>query len=399
MNKEQRFFLQALTEHINGEFNSIPTENINFNRLVSYAESHQLAGIIYYQIKNTEFEKCCESLKEYSGADIFYYLNRKSMLKDIFDEFTKNNISYFLIKGAVIADYYPKPELRSMGDADIVIHPSDRENAHNIMLDLGFSCSQDYVNEWLYKKSGVEFEIHTALVYDSIINTNEITEFFNDCWKYVKDNKGVLSLDLNYHLLYLFLHIRKHILLSGVGLRQFFDVAVLIKSQYDKLNWEWIETTLKQINLLKFAKACFVLIKEWFGVSVPIVTEKAYADFIESATQKIFSDGVFGLNPDIDKYNDLVNLLRNNGNKISFWIMFKLAFSKIFPSYSDMLSDGRYRKFIYNKPYKLPLIWVMRFYDGIKLRGFKYGTKLIKNSFASSETIKKEIDIIEKWGL
>lgn len=399
MNKEQRFFLQALTEHINGEFNSIPKENINFNRLVSYAESHQLAGIIYYQIKNTEFEKCCESLKEYSGADIFYYLNRKSMLKDIFDEFTKNNISYFLIKGAVIADYYPKPELRSMGDADIVIHPSDRENAHNIMLDLGFSCSQDYVNEWLYKKSGVEFEIHTALVYDSIINTNEITEFFNDCWKYVKDNNGVLSLDLNYHLLYLFLHIRKHILLSGVGLRQFFDVAVLIKSQYDKLNWEWIETTLKQINLLKFAKACFVLIKEWFGVSVPIVTEKADADFIESATQKIFSDGVFGLNPDIDKYNDLVNLLRNNGNKISFWIMFKLAFSKIFPSYSDMISDGRYRKFIYNKPYKLPLIWVMRFYDGIKLRGFKYGTKLIKNSFASSETINKEIDIIEKWGL
>lgn len=399
MNKEQQFFLQALKQHIFGEYKSIPTNDIDFNLLIFYAVNHQMAGIIYYQLKNTEFANFCESLKEYSGADIFYYLNRKSMLKDIFDKFSKNNISCFLIKGAVIADYYTKPELRTMGDADIVIHPYDRETAHKIMLDLGFSCSQDYVNEWLYKKSGIEFEIHTALVYDSIINTYEITELFNDCWKYVKEYDGVLSIDLNYHLLYLFLHIRKHILLSGVGLRQFLDIAVLIKSEYNKLNWEWIETTLEQINLLKFAKVCFGLIEEWFDISVPIVTEKINSDFLEYATQKIFSDGVFGLNPYIDKYNDLVNNIRENDNKKSFWIMFRLAFSKVFPNYSVMLNDGRYRKFIYNKPYKLPLVWIMRLYDDIKLRGIKYGTKQIKNSFASSKTIKREIEIIEKWGL
>lgn len=146
---------------------------------------------------------------------------------------------YFVIKGPEIAEYYPVPALRTMGDVDIVV--KDRSVAHEVMIKQGFTnITKLSDREWQYYKMNMEFELHDRLVYKELINMDLQEVFFNDFWKYVENNK----IDLNFHFVFLIYHLKKHFMNSGVGFRQFVDLAVLIKNA--ELNWDWIEITLKK---------------------------------------------------------------------------------------------------------------------------------------------------------
>ena len=56
----------------------------------------------------------------------------------LFEAFEQNGIVYMPLKGCNIKKLYPKPELRSMGDVDILIHPEDHERIHSVMEEQGF---------------------------------------------------------------------------------------------------------------------------------------------------------------------------------------------------------------------------------------------------------------------
>ncbi len=403
MNSEQKFFLKILSQHINNEKSEVIPDGIDLKLLVRYAQNHQLAGITYYQLSNyfkdRKQDSLNNSLKKYFGSDVFSYINRKTIIGKISEEFSKQGIPFFFVKGVVIAELYPKPELRSMGDADIIIRQQDRTKSHNIMLGLGLTCPQTYINEWVYVYDGMEFEIHTALCYDSIINTDKLSDYFNNFWQYVYEKDGVSILDINFHFLYLIFHIRKHILYLGVGFRQFLDIAVLVKNKGAVMNWVWITEQLECIGLLEFAKVCFALIERWFDVKSPIESNALDDDFFDIVNEKTFDSGVFGFSATKEQYNGLVNIAMKSDKGANIFTMVKLALSRLFPGYDEIIKDGRYRDMVYKKPYKLPMVWVLRQYRSVKNRGMDYGVKQVKNSFASKKTLDGEIDIIKKWGL
>ncbi|NCU27417.1 hypothetical protein EOM86_11990, partial [Candidatus Nomurabacteria bacterium] len=54
-------------------------------------------------------------------------------------------------------------------------------------------------------------------------------------------------LDDSFHFVFAIYHLCKHFMNSGVGFRQFVDVAVLIKND-DRINWMWTENKLKEIG-------------------------------------------------------------------------------------------------------------------------------------------------------
>ena len=47
-------------------------------------------------------------------------------------------VEHILMKGYVLREYYPVPELRTFGDIGIVIHPRDR--VHQLMLSMGYGA-------------------------------------------------------------------------------------------------------------------------------------------------------------------------------------------------------------------------------------------------------------------
>ena len=323
-------------------------------------------------------------------ASIFSHANYTTENEKIEKAFHEHGIEMFTVKGLEIAKYYPYPALRTMGDIDIVVHTSERKEADEILHQFQYeSLSHREDKEWEYYKRGTMIELHNCLVYNQVINKEEIEKFFNTCWLYVKDGKP----DVSFHFLFLLEHLRRHLLNSGAGFRQFMDIALMSRGEM-ALNWEWIDEKLKELKLTDFSSVCFSLIQRWFGITTPIKLMDIDEDFYQYATEQILSNGVFGFDNPENTVNAAVNAARKD--KIHVVGMIKGALKYIFPSYQD-LSDKKFYPYLIGRPYLLPISWVHRLIRGIW--NFRRAKRNMRLRFASSNTIQKRDEYLKKWKL
>ena len=288
MTTEQEFFLQILADHLAGK-DTAPREGIDWNTLKEFAHTHQVEGIVYFQCREQFPEAMRPAAEQAFGATLYYSANRRRIMEEIAGALRARGIGFFTVKGFAVARYYPKPALRTMGDCDIVVHRADMQAAVDVMRGLGFQGSEisDCV-QWGCDRDGLHFELHNALVQGGEFTTTDQEDFFNDFDPYVDGE----TLDLSFHFLFLLMHLRKHFLNYGVGLRQFMDLAVVIRGG-EGLNWDWMLDRLDKLRLLRFARVCGMLLKRWFGVDSPLAAAPE-PDLEEQLTGIILAGGVFG---------------------------------------------------------------------------------------------------------
>lgn len=389
MSAEQEFLLKILADYI-CERQSQKQDNLNWETILSDANKHQVEGIVYLQCKSFLPAQVAFQFLKANALSLHYYENRRYILSKLAERFDKENIEYFILKGTAVAEFYPVPAQRTMGDTDIVIHTDDRNKVYDIMRELDFDVKSQFEDrEWIFSKDNMIFEIHDRLVYSEIVTEKEHKEYFNNCWKYVKNNE----LEWNFHFLFLILHLRKHFLNSGVGFRQFMDLAVLAKNNKE-LDWKWICSELEELGLIEFSKVCFAFCEKWFDVKFPIDTPELEEDFYNKATKKIFLDGIFGFENEQNKKNDAVNVAIKG--KTPFFAMLHLAMLRAFPKYDSLIITGHY-DFLKGRAFLLPIAWIYRFFRAIKYKKIDTGASLIEQSFVSSEDMKQRKEMLKKW--
>lgn len=372
---EEKVFIQILQDHLHRQ-KTLISENVDWDIIYNYSKQHQVEAIVYYQTKK-------EDLRKSYFVALYYASNRKLLLKQLFSEITT---AYVIVKGIEVAKLYPVPELRTMGDIDIVAR--NREEFHNAFIKLGSIVDLNKKDwEWHYHKSEINIELHDRLVYKETVNDNikQVT-FFNNLWIYVQDNK----LDWNFHFMFLIYHLKKHIMNSGVGFRQFLDIAVVMK--YVDLDWTWISEKLDEIELLPFTCVVLGFIKKWFDVEGEIEATLIEDDFYYEATKKIFKDGVFGFNNEENKKAIVINETIRQG-KIA---QFKTLVKKVFPSYEYMCATPHYA-WIKKRIILLPVAWAYRWFRGFMK--FDSRMEFLKSSFVRNEKIEKREAMYRKWKL
>lgn len=159
-------------------------------------------------------------------------------------------IRIYVMKGQTLTALYPDPGLRQSGDIDFLCHPEDWEKAlaliEALKIKIEATNSEKHV-EW--KRDGVQYEMHrmlTKFAYpnhqrywdrvvmsevlasnDSVgIRTQDPTLLHQTEYSY-----AVPILPPTINVLYTFVHIFYHLILEGIGLRQFCDWAMLLKQQ------------------------------------------------------------------------------------------------------------------------------------------------------------------------
>ena len=402
MTNEQTFFLRALADHLAGEKTTVPAD-LDWNRLLEYAQSQQVGGMLYHQCKDylaasPELAAVNQRLSEVYAAHTFYYLNRMALLEQIEKAFTEAQIPYYIVKGSEIAQLYPVPALRSMGDTDIVVHERDKQRAHALLVGMGMENTLQKDREWGYIKNGLLFELHHNLLYDEIANSKKDKAFTDCAWDYtlrqLESSRCVL--DWSFHFVFLILHLKKHFLISGVGFRQFMDIALIASKKEKQLDWKWINSSLRDLGLLDYAVACMAFCKRWFHMDFPTVKENVEEDFFFSSTEKIFEDGIFGSAED-SRDNIILNALRKeNSNLIAAKILVLLHF--VFPSYKNMRYIQHY-SFLNGRPWLLPIAWVYRFVRVIQYSLFSRGKEKLNEVMNIDEKMNSRKQILNKWGL
>ena len=395
MTKEQTFFLQILSDHLNGR-ETQARSGLDWDKITEYAQKHQVNGILYYQCKSFLPAELAVRLGERYASELFYYHNRAALYQLVTSRFEEAGLSYYSVKGLELARLYPVPALRTMGDCDIVMRHEDREKAHPIMLELGFRNTQKETLEWMYYKENMEFELHDHLLYEEIGNTKENRRSVDRAWDYVQHAQGCrYELDWSFHFFFLLLHLKKHLIHAGVGFRQFMDLVVVMRSQ--KLDWDWLCRELEAQKLLAFARVILTLNERWFGEASPLGQVMMDDDAIDKATEKIFANGIFGYDDEENRDLKALNAItQKRGPRWFVRAQNVLAFA--FPPYRRMYYIPEYA-FVKDRPWLLPAAWAYRFYRSLRYGMEERGAETIVSSLVSNEKLDARKRELAKWGL
>lgn len=391
MEKEKHFFLNVLADYINKRPTQVP-DGLDWSVLKEIGQAHQLTGVIYHQCRNSILQSGLPDTKKNTWKrsymyNFLLYSKRMALLKQIDAEFKKENITWLIVKGTEVANLYPVPALRTMGDSDILVHKEDKQRACVVLKRLGFDVETSSLKEWHAAKNEIELELHHCLIYDYSVELEAIQAWGNQVWNYVskQKDKAQCKLDLTYHLVYILLHLRRHLLIEGIGFRQFMDVAVL--AIQPEINWHQADLWLKELKLEKFAAVCFAFCSRWFDVKIPAHKLKLEETFYNESTAKILNGSVFGTHNRETIENVLFNEIRFSKSSSGHAIL-----KNAFLPYNRMRILP-YCKFLDGRPYLLPVAWGWRFI-------YRMGkvVPILKGAY-NCDTIKKKEEMLAKWGL
>lgn len=389
MQRETKYIIEVLSDFIAGRKSNAPDE-IDWDAIAAVSRTQQIEGIVYSQCKSFLPPEQTRRLEKGFQAAVISYYERQSVAQLLTEFFNAEQIPYYYVKGLVIAAYYPVPELRVMGDLDIVVHREDFLKIHGYLMKHGFQLDSNLEDrEWQYYKNSLEYELHDRLIYSEMVNRPEFQPFFNCAWDYVQDGK----LDVSFHFVYLLAHLYKHLLNSGVGFRSFLDVALMAKSEPD-LNWDWIKEALDALGLAGFASVCFAFIERWFRIGLPVRTEQISQDFFEQATEQIFKNGAFGFDNEENRQNKVYHSIA--GSHFKTGKMLSNCFKQMFPPYRIM-KTLKYCSYLNGRPCLLPFAWAHRHWKFI-LEG-KNHTDTLKDQFITAEKLKDRNEYFRNWGV
>ena len=257
-----------------GKCNIIP-DDIDISVVLKYASEHAVIPLVVAGIKKHgkySSEPVLETLEIISMQMVAKNIQSCFIVKNIFEDYKKDNIDYAVLKGESIASLYVEPDLRISGDIDLLVSEKDEKKALKILEKYGYfyEVRPSWFNETICKhKNQKNIEIHTDLFDES---RNDI--FFKNIK--IKSNAFSVITTSNYGeisvlnpddgILFVYLHFVKHFLSSGAGIRQFTDVIVYSRHYLNEIDWNRFFSVLKEISYYDLFRFLISIATEFLGV-------------------------------------------------------------------------------------------------------------------------------------
>lgn len=198
------------------------------------------------------------------------------------DFFENKGFSTVLLKGQGIAtQFYPSPLRRNPGDIDLWVIGNGTEIRKLVKEELS-PKEVLYHNSVVHTDSGIELEVHTrpSFFYNPFRNFKAQRLFRKWAKEAVKvnlpENAGSVSVPSdNMNMIFLLLHLYRHVFSEGIGLRQMADYALLLNKGCSDEDKRQCKKWLKSLGLEKFAASVMYLMKVVFGLDDNVLITQA----------------------------------------------------------------------------------------------------------------------------
>jgi hypothetical protein len=165
MDKNNVFLIELSKKSLlNHEVVTVPN-NIDWDYLFEKSSEQNITALISDAIMNLSPNMQPENIDRWENALIqtVYIMSKKNAeFERILKLFNSKNIPVLCLKGIVVKDLYPTPELRTMGDFDILIDKDNRIVAEKIFEENGYDVRKDTLFIEVDKK-GIHGEIFFSL--------------------------------------------------------------------------------------------------------------------------------------------------------------------------------------------------------------------------------------------
>ena len=356
MDRESQYLLHLLGAFLHQAQPEEPGD-LDWGKLLQLSKIHTVTGILGYMAMS--FPICPDgelkaTLRSACLTTIHAFNRRAALASALLEQLNSAGIDHIVMKGYVLREYYPVPELRTYGDIDLVIRPEDRQRCNDLMLSLGFRLDHDWEPVYSYLRQDEFYEIHTQIMEIDVSGKADHRAYFDTAWDHARLASGhSYRFTPEFHFLYMITHIAKHVVSSGAGIRMYLDVAAFIRHFGDAPDWQYIRQELEKLHLADFANAVLTMTQHCFGVESPLplkpIEEAAWNTFLEFT----LSGGIFGQVGRDSGTNSLKSQNRDT-QKISRLGTFA---KRLFPSAKTIQSRYTY---LQDKPWLLPAAWVHR---------------------------------------
>ena len=213
---------------------------------------------------------------------------------------SENGYAYVILKGAASAAYYPKAELRTQGDVDFLINPTQSEEILALLRQNGY-VAEDIPSDHhtVLKKAGVVLEMHfcepaipqghigdkiRAFLQDNIHTPQTLNNGTHDFYAPSDARHGLILL----------LHSQHHMLSEGLGLRHLCDWACFVQKTAANPFWEDLIPFIKEIGLYTYTSVITQVCAIYFGTPLPDWVTSAERSLVADLMEDVLTGGNFG---------------------------------------------------------------------------------------------------------
>lgn len=247
-------------------YEKLPAE-CNESEFIAFCDFHKLTNVVYLTAARAFSQNARRVLEDKYNKSLYITASQQYYLEEIEREFDENGIAYLILKGRELARLYPSEDMRLSADFDIYIGRENSPKAKIIMEYIGFSVveyndSNDDHDEYII--DNVAFcELHRVLIQDN-------HSWREECNKIPQrlilsgENSHAYKMSVEDFYVYNLAHAAKHMKLSGIGIRAFFDQWLIYRKFKDEFDQDKLNETLRKANLTEFEKHARELFLYWF---------------------------------------------------------------------------------------------------------------------------------------
>ena len=173
------------------------------------------------------------------------------------------DIFIIALKGLVALPLYPHPELRYMGDADLLIDEKDMDKIDHVLQSLGYRMTVHEGHEYVYNQGVLDLDIHTEPFGNP--KYNRIRSYLTKDTCTFDSAVGAYVPPPTVSLLYMIAHGAKTFLSKGLGLKYICDIVLMVQKQ--DIDWEMLWRGLSDMELLDFGICLLHLCEKKLGIT------------------------------------------------------------------------------------------------------------------------------------
>ncbi len=324
---------------------------------------HQVMGLLMYGCTATGVSDTMLQQRLFMASCRNVAVSEQQMheLQELFSMFEKEGIDYLPLKGTVLKSLYDHADMRSMGDADVLIRLSDRDRIAAILTERGYTAMGESDHEIVWRHPSLLLELHKRVVPE---RDKKYYAYFGDGWADAQLVEGAshrYAMPDERMLVYLFVHFTKHYAGAGIGIKHMVDLWVYTQKCPD-LDHEYVENELDKLGLLTFYRNVMHTLQVWFG-------DAEMTELDAFITDVIFQNGVFGS----EENSAVARLSQKTAQDGVKNTKFRRMLTLVFPPYSSM-------KYIFpvlqKWPFLLPVMWPVRIVRTLLFRRRKIAAEL-----------------------
>lgn len=354
----QNNLLNLIRRSLWGEITHIA--ECDWDELETLARNQGVLSMLYPGALKCKDMIPADVIKQWRSAMYFAILRNEQLneiQQSVLHWMKENNIRASVLKGISCSHYYRLKDIRTLGDIDLLVDKSNLPAIDKHLRELGYTVSTNEHHFHLgYRKEDVVIEIHYGITEtpDSAEGKiiSDITDHFLDEIRLVTFAKWSFpTLSEKNHALMLLLHMERHLVERGIGLRQLADWATFLTNLEEG---DWIPEfllTLDECGLLTFAKVVTKVCVNYLGL------QKQFSEWCLDAKEEL----VTALIADIFRTGNVgMTDTAGVGNIFLSRKLLGQANQTRFTKLLTRLTQLSHRNFPFTKKYSilLPLFWL-----------------------------------------